>query len=55
MLNRENRRADALSLRSNYIEMKESFNTSTPKKNKGRILLVKSYELNITLRIFRDN
>ena len=52
---KENGRADALSRRSNYIEIKEVFNTSILKVNKDGSLLANQHELNITLRILRDD
>ena len=54
-LGKDNRRADALSRRSNYIETREVFNSSILKVNKDRLLLANQHEINITLRIFRDN
>ena len=38
-----------------YIEVKEIFNSSILKVNKDRLLLVNQYEINITLRILRDD
>jgi len=54
-LGKNNDRVDALSRRSNYIKTKESFNYNILKINKNESLLTNKYELNVTLRIFRDN
>jgi len=48
-------KADALSKRNNYIKTKKSFNYSILKINKDESLLANKYELNATLRIFRDD
>ena len=52
---KENRRADALSRRSDYIKIKEIFNSSILKVNKDGLLSANQYKLNTTLRILRDN
>ena len=52
---KENGRADALSRRSDHMETKEVFNTSILKVNKDGSLSANQHELNITLRILRDD
>jgi len=55
ILEKNNNKANALSKRSNYIKTKKSFNYSILKINKNESLLVNKHELNVTLRILRDN
>jgi len=54
-LDKDNNKADALSRRSDHIKTKKSFNYNILKINKDELLLVNKHELNVTLRIFRDN
>jgi hypothetical protein len=55
ILEKDNDRADALSRRSDHIKTKKSFNYSILKINKDESLLVNKHELNVTLRILRDD
>ena len=52
---KDNRKADALSRRSDHIETKETFNSSILKVNKDGSLSANQYKLNATLRILRDD
>ncbi len=54
-LDKNNNRVNALSKKSDHIKTKESFNYNILKVNKVKSLLANKYELNATLRIFRDD
>ncbi len=55
ILNKNNSRADTLSRKNNYIEIKKLFNYNILKINKNRLLLTNKYKLNTILQILRDN
>jgi len=52
---RENDRVDALSRRSDHMKTKKSFNHNILKVNKDELLSINKHELNVTLRIFRND
>ena len=55
ILGKNNGKANALSKRSDHMKTKKSFNHNILKVNNDESLLANKYELNVTLRILRDN
>jgi len=53
-LERENGKADALSRRSDHIKTKKSFNHNILKVNNDESLSINRHELNVILRILRN-
>ena len=52
---KDNNRADALSRKSNYIKIKKIFKYSILRINNDELLSANKYELNIMLRIIKDD
>ena len=52
---KENDRANALSRRTNYMKLKEIFNHNILKVNDDKTLFINCHEVNVTLKIIRDN
>ena len=52
---KENDRANALSRRTNYMKSKKVFNHNILKVNNDEILFANRHEVNMTLKIIRDD
>ena len=52
---KENDRVNALSRRTNYMKSKEIFNHNILKINNDEILFANCHEINMTLKIMRDD
>ena len=54
-LEKDNDRADALSRKSNYMKIKKIFKYNILRINNNELLSANKHELNIMLRIIKDN